>query len=135
MVKNLFFAKQHPLYRKLNLFLDLDLAMMPPDMYQQYKSTVGLKVEGKGGSDMFTCKNFDFFVEYVNKALKNNLCWAPSFKTWLNTCQSYNFTNDLLSNFNNWQPLSRFGYIRRCPDGYGLFIWSPYLSSVFLWST
>ena len=24
--------------------------------------------------------------------------------------------------------------IRRCPDGYGLFIWSPYLSSVFLWS-
>ena len=45
MVKNLFFAKQHPLYRKLNLLLDLDLAMMPPVMYQQYKSTVGLKAK------------------------------------------------------------------------------------------
>ena len=107
MAKDLFFAKSHPLYRKLNLFLDFDLAQMPKDMYEQYKSMIGLKVESKGGSDMSCCEGFDFVVENVNKALKEHLSWAPSHKAWLTACRSYNFTCDLMSKFNTWLPLSR----------------------------
>ena len=107
MVKSLFFAKAHPLYRKLYLFLDFDLAQMPQPMYEQYKSMIGLKVESKGGSDMACCEGFDFVVENVNKALKQNLSWAPSHKAWLTACRSYNFTSKLMSTFNTWLPLSK----------------------------
>lgn len=107
MLKNLFFAKQHPIYRKLNLYLDFDLAQMPLEMYQQYKSTIGLKIEGKGSSDKTTCEGFDFIVEWVNKDLKQHLSWAPSHKAWLNACRSFNLTKDLLSSINQWLPISR----------------------------
>ena len=91
IAKNLFFSKNHPLYRKLTLYLDFDLAQMPETMYYQYKSTVGVKVEGKGGSEASRCENFDYVIEWCNKALKQHLSWAPTHKTWLTACRLYNF--------------------------------------------
>ena len=59
---------------------------MPQEMYEQYKSMIGLKVESKGGFDMSCCEGFDFIIENVNKALKERLSWAPSHKVWLTAC-------------------------------------------------
>ena len=107
LAKNLFFSKNHPQYRKLTLFLDFDLAQMPETMYSQYRSTVGVRVEGKGSSEEPICKNFDFIVEWVNKALKQHLSWAPTHKTWLTACRSFNFMRDLKSNLDKYLPFSR----------------------------
>ena len=71
MVKSLFFAKAHPLYRKLYLFLDFDLAQMPQPMYEQYKSMIGLKVESKGGSEVWLVLQICFHFSKVLKRVSN----------------------------------------------------------------
>ena len=53
-------------FNRFNIFR----SQMPETMYHQYKSTFGVKVEGKGGSEASSCENFDFVVEWCNKALK-----------------------------------------------------------------
>ena len=53
-------------FNRFNIFR----SQMPETMYHQYKSTFGIKVEGKGGSEASSCENFDFVVEWCNKALK-----------------------------------------------------------------
>ena len=107
IAKNLFFSKNHPLYRKLTLYLDFDLAQMPETMYNQYKSTIGVKVEGKGSSEVSICENFDFVVKWCNKALKQHLSLAPSHKNWLTACRLYNFMRELKSNLDNYLPFLR----------------------------
>ena len=51
-------------------------------IYQQFKNTIGLKVENKGDPD-FCAEHFDFVLENVNEKLKQNLTWAPTDSEWL----------------------------------------------------
>ena len=101
-VAPLFFAKQHPLYRKVNLYLDIDLACMPTFMKNHFKTTVGVKVRNKGTDDSHTCEHFDFVVESVNKKLKAHLSWAPTNKQWLSACRTHGYTESMISNYNKW---------------------------------
>ena len=43
----LIFALNHPLYRKVYMFHDMDLSQMPIEMYEQLKSTTGLRIKNK----------------------------------------------------------------------------------------
>ena len=106
-VAPLFFAKQHPLYRKVNLYLDIDLACMPKFMKNHFKTTVGVKVRNKGTDDSHTCEHFDFVVESVNKKLKAHLSWAPTNKQWLSACRTHGYTESMISNYNKWFNCSR----------------------------
>ena len=111
LVAPLFFARNHPLCRKVNLFLDFDLATMPRYMFEQFKATIGLKVANKGSSDVQSCEHFDFVVESVNKKIKSNLSWAPTNKQWLTACRTYSCSELLTANFNKHFNFSRLTLI------------------------
>ena len=115
LVMPIFFANIHPQYRKLNLYFDFDMALMPGYMYNQIKRTIGLKEEDKGSlDDESNGEHFDFIVECVNKRLKSNLSWAPSHLLWLSACRTFDFALSLSKNMNRW-----FKFIRL----YIIFYW------------
>ena len=47
LVAPVFFGFNHPQYRKLYLYADVDFATMPEQMFQHIKQTIGVKVDGK----------------------------------------------------------------------------------------
>lgn len=109
LVTPLIFSQNHPMYRKLFLYWDFDLAQMPPCMYEHVKDTIGLKVEGKGCEDDPDggLEHFDFCLENVNKQLKKNLSWAPTDSTWLIACRTHDLVERLTNNFSQYFKISR----------------------------
>ena len=109
LLSPLFFGKNHPMYRKLFVYLDFDLAQMPESMYTHFKETIGLKVENKGceKDPDVSCEHFDFILENVNKKLKQNLSWAPNDSTWLVSCRTHDMIVNLENNFDNYFNLTR----------------------------
>ena len=47
LVAPLFFGMNHPQYRKIYLYWDFDVTMMPKSMYDHIKETIGVLVENK----------------------------------------------------------------------------------------
>ena len=43
LVGDIFFTMNHPLYRKVYLYMDVDRALMPTFVKETYDKTVGLK--------------------------------------------------------------------------------------------
>ena len=109
MVMPLFFFGNHPIYRKLCLYYDFDLACMPGYMYEEIRRTIGLRIEDKGNlEEDDNGEHFDFVVEAVNKRIKNNLSWAPSYLLWLAACRTYDLACSMTKNMNAWFSFSRF---------------------------
>lgn len=88
LLGELFFALNHPNYRKLCLFMDFDRACMPIAIRSQVDKMVGVKLKGKGMTDQVKLEHFDFCVESANKSLKQNLMSAPSKLAWLVACRT-----------------------------------------------
>ena len=103
LVAPLFFFSNHPLYRKLFLFNNFDVALMPEFIWYEYKKTIGVKIKGKGASNEEDIgENLDFCVENVNKQLKNTLMWAPTKSAWLIACRTFNFGVALANSLLEW---------------------------------
>ena len=108
LLSPLFFAKNHPIYRKIYLYLDFDLAQQPEEIYRQFTKTVGLKIEDKGKMDgEAKYEHYDFVLEDVNKKIKTNLSWAPTDYMWLHACRTYDFIKRMAKNFNCYFNLTR----------------------------
>lgn len=102
LLARLFFTQNHPLYRKLILYMDIDRILMPKFMQTQIDGLVGVKVIGKGCRTDDVGENFDFVVEYINKKIKSNLIWAPSQCAWLLACRTYSVLVGLTNSVNKW---------------------------------
>ena len=50
MVSPVFFAFNHPHYRKLSLYFDYDLALMPEEMYDHVRRTIGIRLSTVRGN-------------------------------------------------------------------------------------
>ena len=101
MVSSIFFYANHPLYRKIYLYFDMDVAMMPDYAYTIIKQTIGMKTTEKG------CQ-IDFHVEAVNKRIKAGLTWAPSYYLWLAACRTYSVATSLTKTMNKWFNYKRY---------------------------
>jgi hypothetical protein len=75
-----FFTQNHPLYRKLILYMDIDCILMPNFMQAQIDSLVGIKAAGKGCETDDIGENFDFLVEYINNKNGQPLSGAKQFR-------------------------------------------------------
>ena len=109
LLSPIIFGRNHPMYRKVYLFFDMDMAQMPPEIYSQVKDTFGLKIMNKGKNDSETrAEHYDFILENVNKKIKSNLNWAPSNLDWLFSCRSYGLVENLIKNFNKYFDFNRY---------------------------
>ena len=57
IIAPLVFSLNHPLYRKFFLFHDFDISQMPDDMFDQVKSTTGLRIQNKVNEILRFIKN------------------------------------------------------------------------------
>jgi hypothetical protein len=80
LLAHLFFTQNHPLYRKLILYMDIDCILMPNFMQAQIDSLVGIKAAGKGCETDDIGENFDFLVEYINNKNGQPLSGAKQFR-------------------------------------------------------
>ena len=104
LLGQLFFSQNHPIYRKLYLYMDIDRVSMPEYMREQSDKLVGIKVEGKGCDKLEEPnigENFYFCVEAVNKSIKANLHWAPSQWTWMVACRTFSVFVELKKKYFN----------------------------------
>ena len=109
IVGHLFFAGNHPWYRKLYLYMDFDVSLMPEYMWNEFSGYIGVRVDGKGLDEDETGlgEHFDFCVENINKKLKASLNWAPTNIAWLVACRTYDFYIALTKKLLKWTSIVR----------------------------
>ena len=110
MVSSIFFYANHPLYRKIYLYFDMDVAMMPDYAYTIIKQTIGMKTTEKGSQndEDSVGEHIDFHVEAINKRIKAGLTWAPSYYLWLAACRTYSVATSLTKTMNKWFNYKRY---------------------------
>ena len=112
MVAPIFFFANHPMYRKIYLYFDVDTALMPDFAYSMIKRTIGLKTTDKGcrDDDKSVCEHYDFVVETYNKLIKQSLSWAPSLYHWLSACRTFNIAAVMTKNLNKFFNFKKYDF-------------------------
>ena len=97
-------------YRKIYLYFDMDMALMPDFAYSMIKRTIGLKTADKGYRDdnQSVCEPYSFVVESYNKLIKQFLSWGPSLYHWLSACRTFNIAAVMTKNLNKFFNFKRY---------------------------
>ena len=102
LLGRLFFTQNHPQYRKLVMFMEIDRIRMPDIIRKQTDDMVGMKVVGKGCENDNVGEHFDFVIEYINNKIFKNLIWAPSKAAWILACRTYALLVGLTKSINTY---------------------------------
>jgi hypothetical protein len=90
----MWFARNHPMYRELEVYDSLLRLCMPQEVLKLINATMSINLSGQ----KYTGEGPDFKLEAVNRVVQRSLPAVPSGKDWMTACVNYHQLKELKKN-------------------------------------